>query len=272
VRWNLFLTSSSAFLLAFAFLAIAVYLIVPRQVVTDWVSISQTSAPQIALAFDDLQELDDLSFIDHLLGLKWSDLAQEPLPKVIFLEAAIVVLLLLFRSATDRSILKRMAGMEPATLRRWLLLGTAYLTLVEKEFQALYSGFVTRQWMRDGAFEAMTLRNEVLLAPVEKKRADAYRAISGFLQIYEPPERNGSSYMVAVFGSCRAAEEWTVRFLQFPTAEAERPSAVDQKVPAGTDSAPGKFWIWSGEQVLDLTSFEEAQQYVRVVARDNGHG
>jgi hypothetical protein len=267
VRWNLFLTSSSAFLLTLSFLAIAVYLIVPRTVVTDWVSTGQTSTQEIALAFDDLQEFDDLSFIDRLLGLKWSDLAQEPLPKVIFLEAAIVVFLGLFRSATDRSILKRMSSLEPANVRRWLLLGTAYLTLAEKEFQQLYSGFVTREWSRDGALKTMTLRNEVLLAPFAKKRSGAYRAISGFLQIYEPLERNSSAYLVAVFGSCRVAQEWTVRFLQFPAVGAGQPGAVDQKIPAGPESASRRFWIWSGGQVLDLTSFEEAQQYVRVVAR-----
>jgi len=271
VRWNLFLTSSSAFLLAFVFLTMAIYLIVPRQVVIDWVSTGQTSAREVALAFDDLQEFDDLRFIDRLLGLKWSDVAQEPLPKVIFLETAILVLLSLFRSAVDRTILKRLAGMEPAKLRRWLLLGTAYMTLSEREFQPLYSGLVTREWGRDGDFRTMTLRNEVLLAPPEKKKVGAYRAISGFLQIYEPQARNGSSTMVALFGSCRVAQEWTVRFLQFPTGGEERPSVSDQKVPVEPDAAARRFWIWSGGQVLDLTSFEEAQQYVGVVACDNGH-
>jgi len=267
VRWNLFLSSFSVFLLTFGFLAIAVYLIVPREVMTDWVSSGKTSTQELALAFDDWQEFDDLRFIDRLLGLRWPDLAQEPLPKVAFLEAAIVVLLSLFRSATDRSILSRMAGMEPANVRRWLLLGAAYLTLVEKDFQQMYSGWVTRQWIRSGAFEAMTLRNQVLLAPSAKKKAGAYRAISGFLQIYEPAERNSSAFLVAVFGSCHAAQEWTVRFLRFPAVGAEQPGAADQKVAVGPESAPGRFWIWSGGQVLDLTSFEEAQQYIRVVAR-----
>ena len=57
LRWSTFLSSVLAFLLAFAFLATAVFLIVPREVIVGWVTADRADAGEIVLAFGDLDEL-----------------------------------------------------------------------------------------------------------------------------------------------------------------------------------------------------------------------
>jgi hypothetical protein len=43
--------------------------------------------------------------------------------------------------------------------------------------------------------------------------------------------------------------------------------APQQEATPRLEPVTGRFWIWSGEQLLDLTSLEEAQWYGRFAAR-----
>jgi hypothetical protein len=265
LRWSAFLSSLLAFLLASAFLATAVFLIVPREVMANWVSPDQADAGAIVLAFGDFEELLSLEFAERVLGLDWSGLDQEPLPKVIFLEAAVLASLMLFRTATDRSALKFLSGAEPANIQRWLLLGTAYLVLLEREFQYLYHGLATRQVTGAATSSTVKMRNVILLAPSVSTKAGAYRAITSFFQTYGPPEWSSSSDLVAVFANSRSAQEWAARFLRSASPAVEGRQGPAQQVFSVPDEGPGKFWIWSEEQLIDLASFEEAQVYGRFV-------
>jgi hypothetical protein len=266
LRWGAFLASVLAFLLAFAFLATAVFLIVPREVMANWVSPDQADAGVMVLAFGDFEELLSLEFAERVLGLDWSGLDQEPLPKVVFLEAAILASLMLFRTAADRSALKLLAGAEPENIRHWLLLGTAYLTLLEREFQYLYHGLATRQVTGGAASSTVKMRNVILLAPSVPTKAGAYRAITGFFQTHGPPELRSPTDLVAVFASSRSAQEWAGRFLRSASPAVEGRQDPALQVFSAPDEGPGKFWIWSEDQLIDLTSFEEAQVYGRFVA------
>jgi len=73
----------------------------------------QPAEREITLAFDDFGELSNKEFLARLFGVDGPDLAKEPLPKVAFLEAAVLASLLLFRAASDRSALKSMANATP---------------------------------------------------------------------------------------------------------------------------------------------------------------
>lgn len=266
LRWSAFLSSVLVFLLAFAFLATAIFLIVPRDVLTNWVSADRADASEIVMAFGDFDELLSLDFVERILGLDWPGLDQEPLPKVVFLEATILAFLMLFRTAADRSALKLLAGSDPESVRRLLLMGTAYLTLLEREFQYLYHGLATRQVSGGTASSRVKMRNVILLAPSVSTKVGAYRAFTDFFRTYNPPEWGSSTDLVAVFATPRSAEEWASRFLRSVS-----PSLEDRQDPvlqlfSEPEEGPGKFWIWSEEQLIDLTSFEEAQVYGRFVA------
>jgi len=265
LRWSAFLSSVLAFLLAFAFLATAVFLIVPREVIAQWASLDEADAGGIVLAFGDFEELLSLEFAERVLGLDWPGLDQEPLPKVVFLEAAVLAALMLFRTAADRSALKFLAKAEPANLRRRLMLGIAYLILLEGEFQYLARGLATRQVSSGAASSTVKMRNVVLLAPSVPTKAGAYRAITDFYQTYKPAEWKSSTDLVAVFASSAAAQEWASRFLRSVSPAVARHHDPAVRVLATPDEGPGKFWIWSEEQLIDLTSFEEAQIYGRFV-------
>lgn len=266
LRWSAFLASGLAFLLAFLFLAVSAFLIVPREVMSSWTSGEEAGGRQTLLAFDDFEELYNLEFEDRILGLDLSGLAQEPLPKVVFFEAALLVSLLVLWAANRRAVLRSMANADSTTLRRSLLLGTAYLTLREERFQHLFGGFITRQLTTDRTFRTITLENEVLLVPSVARKVAVYRALSGFLKLYSPPGWRSSTYLVALFASHRFAQVWATTFVRSPsTPEATEP--LDRRAFLASDELPGKFWIWSGEQLLDMTSLEEAQWYGRFVAR-----
>ncbi len=265
LRWSTLLAGGLAFLLAFLFLAISAFLIIPREVLTSWSTGGQEDGRVVILAFDGFEELYNLEFEERVLALDRSDLAQEPLPKVVFFEATLLIALLVFQTAFDRAGLRSIANAGPANVRRQLLLGTAYLTLRERDFQHLYSGFVTRQLTGDQTFRTLTLENEVLLAPSVATKVGVYRAISDFLRLYGPPPAwRASTYLVTVFASYRFAQVWATTFVRSASAESESP---DQRAFFESDALPGKFWIWSGEQLLDLTSLEEAQWYGRFVPR-----
>jgi hypothetical protein len=267
VRWSTFLGSVSIFLVAFVLLGMAVFLIVPREVIANWVLPDAALDTEIVLAFDSFTELFTSEFADVLLGLDWSRVAQEPVPKLVFLEAAILVSFMLFRAATDPNTLKIMANADRATLQRSFLLATAYLTLLEQEFQHLYSGFVNRRLTRDGASKTLAFQNQVLLAPSAIARGSAYRVISSFAQLYGPPGSKLGAELLAVFPHDRIAHEWTATFVTsvWPALAAEKPSDLDPRAYAAPGAIPDKFWIWSDDQLIDLSSLEEAQWYGRFV-------
>ncbi|MGD9145416.1 MAG: hypothetical protein PVI80_07640, partial [Anaerolineae bacterium] len=265
LRWSAFLSSLLVFFLTFTFLAAAVFLIVPREVMANWVSPDQADAGAIVLAFGDFDELLSLEFVERILDLDWSGLDQEPLPKVVFLEAAVLASLMLFRTAADRSALRFLSGAEPTNLQCWLLLGTAYLVLLEREFQYLYHGLATRQVTGVAASSTVKMRNVVLLAPSVSTKVGAYRAVTGFFRTYGPPEWSSSSDLVAVFAKSGSGQEWATSFLRstYPAVEDHQDPA--HPILSEPDEGPGKFWIWSEDQLVDLTSFAEAQVYGRFV-------
>jgi hypothetical protein len=261
LRWGALLGSLSILLLAFSFLTLAAFLIVPRDVMTNWISGGQTEELGIALAFDNFAEFTDPEFVDRILGMNWPDIGREPLLKIAFLEAALLVSLVLFRSASDRAELRSMANAASEQVQQGLLLGTAYLTLVEKEFQHLYSGFVSRQVTDVQTSKTVTMRNEVLLAPSVATKADVYRSVSDYVRLHGVPGWRTAPYLVALFTSYRMAEAWTLTFIHPPTHAPQQEAALKQEPVAG------RFWVWSGEQLLDLASLEEAQWYGRFAAR-----
>ncbi len=261
LRWGAFLGSWWVLLLAFSFLSLAAFLIVPRDVMTNWVSDGQPDEPSIALAFDHFAEFTDPEFVDRILGMSWTDVVQEPLLKIAFLEATLLVSLVLFRSASDRAELRSMANLASEQVQHGLLLGTAYLVLIEKEFQHLYSGFVSREMTDIQTSRTVTMRNEVLLAPSVATKAEVYRSISDYVRLHEAPGWRMAPYLVALFANDRLAEAWAVAFVQPPT-HTPQPEA-----PLRLEPVTGRFWIWSGEQLLDLTSLEEAQWYGRFATR-----
>ena len=263
LRWSAFLSSLLALLLSFAFLAGAVFLIVPREVMANWVSPDQEATGAIVLAFGDFDELLSLDFVERVLGLDWPGLDQEPLPKVVFLEAAVLASLMLFRTAADRSALKRLSGAQPENLQRCLLMGTAYLALLEREFQYLYHGLATRQVTGSARPSKVQMRNVILLAPSVSTKAGVYRAITGFFRTYGPPEWSTSTDLVAVFATSHSAQEWAARFLRSASPVLEGHQDPAQQVLSEPDEGPGKFWIWSAEELADLASFSEAEVYGR---------
>lgn len=268
VRWSTCLASALTFVVAFVFLSVAVFLIVPREVIANWVFPIPADEAQLMLAFDNFDELFAPEFAVRLLSMDGSRLAQEPVPKLVFLEAAVLVSFLLFRAASDRTVLRIMANADRAAMQRSFLLATAYLTLLEQEFQHLYGGLVTRRLARDGASKTLTLQNQVLLAPSAMARGSAYRIISSFAQLYGPPGGKLGAELLAVFAHDRTAHEWTATFVTsaWPALAAEGPSDLDPRAYAAPGAIPEKFWIWSDEhQLIDLSSLDEAQWYGRFV-------
>jgi hypothetical protein len=267
VRRSTFLASASIFVVCLIFLMLAVFLIVPREVLANWVFPIPANEAEIILAFDHFGELFRTDFAIRLLGLDWASFAREPVPKLAFLEAALLVSFLLFRAATDRTALKMMAQADRAAMQRSFLLASAYLTLVEQGFQHLYTGFVSRRLTRNGAAKTLTLQNEVLLAPSAVARGSAYRIISSFAQLYGPLGGQIDAQLLAVFPHDRTAHEWTATFVTAvrPALAPEKPSDLDPRAYAAPGAIPEKFWIWSDDQLVDLSSFEEAQWYGRFV-------
>jgi len=259
LRWSTWAASVTAFLLVFCFLAASVFLIVPREVITHWVAAGQPTERQVTLAFDDFGEFLAPEFWAGLLEMDWPDLGQEPLLKVTFLEASIIVTFLLFRTVAERPTLRSLADPEPLKLRQRLGLGIAYLILLEDDFQYLGRGVATRQLAASPKPRLVAMRNDVLLAPSTATKAGVYRAVSGYLRTYGQPEGGDSPYTIAVFAGDRYAQEWALRFLRFLSPP------LDGSCPQGRVE-PEKFWIWSGEQLATFSSLEEAQWYGRFVA------
>jgi hypothetical protein len=266
IQLGALLGGASAFLATLSFLAISVFLIVPEDVIADWVSPGQAGEREVILAFGDFDELLSLQFAERLLSLDRSSLLQEPIPKVAFLEAVMLVSLMFLRAAIDPSALKLMANADRANMQRWLLLGTAYLVLLEREFQYLHRGFVARQVTGERAFRLVPLPNVVLVGPSATTKAGVYRAISQFYDLYTPV--NGEAgQLVAVFPSHRSAKAWTTTFVRSPAPPLERPGVRNGKAIPEPATRSERFWIWSDDQLVDLTSLEEAQLFGRFVAR-----
>jgi hypothetical protein len=267
VRWSAFLATTSTFVVSLLFVTLAVFLIVPREVITHWVSPDPANEPEFILAFDHFGELFEADFALRLLEVDGSQLAQEPVPKLAFLEAALLVSFLLFRAATDRSVLTIMAHADRAAMQRSFLLATAYLALVEQGFQHLYTGLVDRRLTRNGAAKTLTLKNQVLLAPAAMARGSVYRTISSFAELYGPLGKTMDAELLAVFPNDRTAYEWTATFVTsvWPPLAAEKPGDLDPRAYAAPGAIPDKFWIWSDDQLVDLANFEEAQWYGRFV-------
>jgi hypothetical protein len=70
-----------------------------------------------------------------------------------------------------------------------------------------------------------------------------------------------STDLVALFANDRLTEAWALTFVQAPT------HAPQEEADLGPEPATSRFWIWSGEQLSDLTRLEEAQWYGRFAAR-----
>jgi hypothetical protein len=213
-----------------------------------------------------LDELLSLDFVERVFDLDWPGLDQEPLPKVVFMEAVVLASLMIFRAAADRLGLKVLAGADTDAVQGALLMGTAYLIILEGEFQYLYQGLAARQVTGGATSSTVRMRNVILLAPTVSTKVGAYRAITDFFRTYNPPEWGSSKDLVAVFPNSRAAEEWADRFLRSvsPALEERQPPVLQNL--SEPEEGSGKFWIWSEEQLIDLTSFEEAQVYGRFVA------
>ncbi len=260
-RTDLF-TSTLTLVLAALLIAMSVFLIVPRDVMGRWTTSGQAEELDLVLALDDLGDLFSGEFWDRILDRDWSDLAQEPLAKVAFLEAVVIVSLFMLETASGRLV----AELDPGEMHRWLALGTTYLILLERKFQYMYSGFITRQLMGAKALRSVSMQNEVLLVPFAKRKVSVYKGICDFLDVYELPGWGSSPFVIAIFESYSSAQEWALKFLRFSSPMMRRPYDLERKVSSEPDALPERCWIWTGNRLVALSSFEEARRYARFVA------
>jgi len=267
IRWNMLWTSLSVILLVFGFVVASVFLILPRHIMARWVAPDGTAPKTIVLVFDDVEELINGEFLDRFSNARLTGLAQDPLPKVAFLEATIIVSLLLVQTAVNRKALRAMTGLSAKSLQRRIRLGTAYLVFLESEFQYLYSGFVTRQMAGAKKYRLVTMRNEIMLAPSVASKVDVYRAISDYLHTYSSQERTYSPKMLSLFDSYSFAQAWTARFVHLSASDEEVNGTHASEGVGARSSEVQKYWMWSGQQLVALTSLEEAERYGRFVAR-----
>jgi hypothetical protein len=144
-------------------------------------------------------------------------------------------------------------------------MGTAYLALLEGEFQYLYHGLATRQVTGSARSSKVQMRNVILVAPSVSTKAGVYRAITGFFRTYGQPEWSSSTDLVAVFATSDAAQEWAARFLRSASPLLGGRQDPAQQVFSEADEGPGRFWLWSAEELTDLASFAEAEVYGRFV-------
>jgi hypothetical protein len=265
-RWATLTASLSVLVFAALMISVSAFVLIPRDVMTRWASTGQTGEMELVLAVDDLAELFSPDYWRRIADSDWPDLAQEPLPKLAFLEAVILVSLFMFEAASGQLAIE----LEPAELRRCLVLGIAYLTQLEREFQYLYGGFITRKLTGGRAFRAISMKNKVLLVPFAERRAGVYRSVCDFLQVYEPPGWAIAPFVITVFGDYGLARKWALRFLRFSSLAGGRPCDLVRQSPAKLDPSqealPERCWIWSGNRLVALSSFEEARRYARFVA------
>lgn len=261
-RQNVLSCSLLAIILAACMITVSTFLLIPRDVIARWVSAGQTADSGVVLAVNRLAELGSGEFWNQALGPDGVDLGQEPLPKLAFLEAVIIMSLIMFEASSSHL----RADLDPSAVRRWLALGTTYLILLENEFQHLYSGFLTRQLTGAGALRHASIQNDVLLIPAVGRKAPIYRAIADYLQIYGLPEEDEFPFAITLFDNLHSAQEWALRFLRFTPAVMARPPDLDRRDFWEPEAGPVCYWIWSDNELVMLSSFEEARWYARLVA------
>ncbi len=279
LRHSAFWASILTFVLSAVIIATSLSLLLPRYMVADWASGPQAAEVQLTLVVDHLSEIYNGTFTARLQTAGWSGVAQDPLFKIAFLQAAIIASLLLVQTATSTRKLRTMVGFERWDLYCWLTLGIAYLILLENEFQYLYNGSLTRRLSGKYLNTTLRMRNDVLLAPSAGTKVDAYRTICQFLEIYGHAEWETSPYVIALFGAYHAAREWAAEFLHFPprakdsvpdhglTDHGLEDYGLEEPAGAGADEEDQQYWIWSGDQLITFTSLEEARWFGRFVSQ-----
>jgi hypothetical protein len=264
-QWNVWISSSMALVLVTLLIGTSIFLIVPRDVLIRSLSTDAAEQPAPLLTMDDFVELGALGFWQQLLELDTAALAGEPLLKLAFLEAVIIVTLIMFETALDQ--LK--ADLHPAELHRWLTIGTTYLAVLENGFQYLYSGFLTRKLAGVDALRTVSIRNDVLLVPSARRRVSVFKAIAGFLRVYELPEWNGYPSAITILDRYPLAQEWALRFLRFSPILMDRPQDLDRASFGEIDTDVERYWIWSGNRLVVLSNLEEVRWYARLVTLYN---
>jgi hypothetical protein len=264
-QWNMLLSSALTLILVSLLIGLSAFVIIPRDVMTRWVSTDIVEGPGPVLALDELTGAGAQVFWQRLAEVEDGALAREPLPKLAFLEAVIIVALIMFETAAGQ--LK--ADLAPPELRRWLVLGTTYLALLENEFQYLYTGYMTRRLAGAKALRFVSIRNDVLLVPSARQRLGVFRAIADFLRVYELDEGGAHPAALGIFDDYALAQEWASKFLHFSPLIGERPYDLERGLFLDTSTLPGHYWIWSNNRLLALSSFDEARWYARLVALNN---
>jgi len=94
-RQNVLFSSLWALILSAFLIGMSAFLITPRDVMGHWTSTGGAEGSGPVLALDGLAELGSGEFWSRLLDMEVKDLAQEPLPKLAFLEAVILVSLIM---------------------------------------------------------------------------------------------------------------------------------------------------------------------------------
>jgi hypothetical protein len=254
----------AAILVAF-FISLSAFLIIPRDVVTRRMSAEPTGDVAPVPAADGLAAPGiDASWLS-LLAAGELDLVTDPLPKLAFLEALVIVALIMFETSAGQLE----ADLAPAELHRWLVLGTTYLALLENEFQYLYGGFMTRRLAGTSVPRFVSMRNDVLLAPSARQRLAVFKAICDFFRVHGFVEDEFRPSALAIFDDCALAQEWASKFLRFSPLVMDRPYDLDRCLFQDTSAIPGRYWIWASNRLVRLSDFDEARWYARLVALNN---
>jgi hypothetical protein len=268
-RWTGFLLSLSTFALVTLMIVVSVFVIVPREAMTDWATAGQDQQQDILLAVENLEDLLGDEFQSRLQAADWADWAQEPLLKLAFFEGVIVASLILLQTAVWHPRATLVSSLHTATLDNWLTLGTAYLILLENKFQYLYCGFITRELSGAARPKRLSLPNQVLFVPSVTSKARIYDAICDFLGVYELPECDTTSCAIAVFHSHRTARRWARAFFRGEPLEIEQMRNVEPLLVPRWDREEACCWLWLGGPLVPLSNLEEARRYARLVTYHN---
>jgi hypothetical protein len=261
-RHNVLFSSLWALILSVFLISMSVFLLVPRDVIERWTSTGEAEESGLVLALDGLAELGSGEFWDRFLDMEVTDLTEQPMLKLAFLEAIILVSLIMLESSTSQI----RADLDPAELRRWLTMGTTYLILLENDFQRLYCGFLTRRLTGANALSTVAIRNDVLLIPGVGSKARVYEAISDYARVHGLPEEGNLPFTLTFFDTFPSAQEWAVRFLRFSPLLMGRPPDLDRRKFVEEPPDFLRFWLWSDDRLITLSSFEEACWYARFVS------
>jgi hypothetical protein len=264
-RWTGFLLSGATLVLVTLVTIASVFLIMPRQVMTQWTFPGEAPQEEVLLAVDDLEDLLDEEFQIRLLEADPADWAREPLLKVAFFEGVVVTSLILLQTAIWHPRATLASSLATPSMNNWLTLGTAYLLLLENRFQFLYSGFITQRRTGSGLASTLSLENQVLFVPSATSRVRIYESICEFLRTYELPECNATSCAIAVFDNHQTARRWAQIFMRSDPLEIERTREVDL-LSAPDRATEENCWVWWGGPLVPLSSLEEARRYGRLVA------